>query len=129
VAPHHEHRHFHKHQQEGGAIIVDSVEACLQEAGELIQANVQPDQVVEIGELVMLRREAEKAAAVAAKKGDVDNKGEGIQVSDDSGLKEWLCKGNVIAKIVGLGLMDVVVGNEVVRIARERGIGTHIAEF
>jgi ornithine cyclodeaminase/alanine dehydrogenase-like protein (mu-crystallin family) len=129
VAPHHEHRHFHKHQQEGGAIIVDSVEACLQEAGELIQANVQPDQVVEIGELVMLRREAEKAAAVAAKKGDTDNKGEGIQVSDDSGLKEWLCKGNVIAKIVGLGLMDVVVGNEVVRIARERGIGTHIAEF
>jgi ornithine cyclodeaminase/alanine dehydrogenase-like protein (mu-crystallin family) len=129
VAPHHEHRHFHKHQHEGGAIIVDSVEACLQEAGELIQANVQPDQVVEIGELVMLRREAEKAAAVAAKKGDTDNKGEGIQVSDDSGLKEWLCKGNVIAKIVGLGLMDVVVGNEVVRIARERGIGTHIAEF
>ena len=44
-------------------------------------------------------------------------------------MKEWLCKGNVIAKIVGLGLMDVVVGNEVVRIARERGIGTHIAEF
>ncbi|THX19266.1 NAD(P)-binding protein [Aureobasidium pullulans] len=129
VAPHHEHRHFHKHQKEGGAIIVDSIEACLQEAGELIQANVQPHQVVEIGELVLLKREAEKAAAEAAKKGDTDNKGDGIQVSDDSGLKEWLCKGNVIAKIVGLGLMDVVVGNEVVRIARERGIGTHIADF
>ncbi|CAD0014171.1 unnamed protein product [Aureobasidium pullulans] len=129
VAPHHEHRHFHKHQKEGGAIIVDSIEACLQEAGELIQANVQPHQVVEIGELVLLKREAEKAAAEAAKKGDTDNKGDGIQVSDDSGLKEWLCKGNVIAKIVGLGLMDVVVGNEVVRIARGRGIGTHIADF
>ena len=95
----------------------------------MIQANVQPHQVVEIGELVLLKREAEKAAAEAAKKGDTDNKGDGIQVSDDSGLKEWLCKGNVIAKIVGLGLMDVVVGNEVVRIARERGIGTHIADF
>ncbi|TIA76076.1 NAD(P)-binding protein [Aureobasidium pullulans] len=89
VAPHHEHRHFHKHQKEGGAIIVDSIEACLQEAGELIQANVQPHQVVEIGELVLLKREAEKAAAEAAKKGDTDNKGDGIQVSDDSGLKEW----------------------------------------
>jgi ornithine cyclodeaminase/alanine dehydrogenase-like protein (mu-crystallin family) len=134
IAPHSNHRHLHKHQKEGGAIIVDSVQACLQEAGELIQANVQPDQVVEMGELVMLSREAEKVAALAAKNGLVEEvedkkKGAGIRVSDDSGLKEWLAKGNVIAKIVGLGLMDVVVGNEVVSMARQRGVGTFIADF
>ena len=129
VAPHHEHRHFHKHQKEGGAIIVDSVEACLQEAGEIIQADIQPDQVVELGELVMLRKEAERAAAESAKSSDAEGDREGIQVYENSGLKEWLLKGNVIYKSVGLGIMDVVVGNEVVRLARERGIGTHIAEF
>lgn len=123
VAPHHEHRHFHKHQKEGGAVIVDSVEACLQEAGEVIQAGLQPDQVVELGELVMLRKEAEKKARESG------SGVEGIQVQDSSGLKEWLTNGNVIYKSVGLGLMDVVVGGEVVRIARERGIGTRIDDF
>lgn len=131
VAPHHEHRHFHKHQKEGGAVIVDSVEACLQEAGEVIQAGLQPDQVVELGELIMLRREAEKKAAgangSAGPNGDGDD--QGVQVQESSGLKEWLFKGNVIYKSVGLGLMDIVVGGELVRIAREREIGTHIDEF
>ena len=129
VAPHHEHRHFHKHQREGGAVIVDSVEACLHEAGEIIQAGLQPDQVVELGELVMLRKEAEKKAREIAD-GNVGDGGDadGIQVQDSS-LEEWLFKGNVIYKSVGLGLMDVVVGAEVVRIACERGIGTRIDDF
>lgn len=125
VAPHHEHRHFHKHQREGGAIIVDSVEACLQEAGEIIQAGLQPDQVVELGELVMLRKEAEKQARKSI---DLEGDPEGVKIAD-SGLKEWLFKGNVIYKSVGLGLMDVVVGDGLVRLARERGIGTQIEDF
>lgn len=125
VAPHHEHRHFHKHQKEGGAVIVDSVEACLQEAGELIQADLQPDQVVELGELVMLKKEAERKAQSATGDGDVA----GIQVQDTSGLGDWLLKGNVIYKSVGLGLMDVVVGGDLVHLARARGIGTHIEAF
>lgn len=124
VAPHHEHRHFHKHQKEGGAVIVDSVEACLQEAGEVIQADLQPDQVVELGELVMLRKEAEKKSQTDGNQGAA-----GIQVQDSSGLKDWLFKGNVIYKSVGLGIMDVVVGGALVRLARERGIGTHIKSF
>lgn len=127
VAPHHEHRHFHKHQKEGGAVVVDSVSACLQEAGEVVQAGLQPDEVVELGELVMLRREAE---AKRAKEGHgKDEDGEGLQVKGDSGLKEWLTRGNVVYKSVGLGLMDVVVGGELVRLAQERGVGTMIEGF
>ncbi|GAB7350337.1 hypothetical protein MBLNU459_g0969t1 [Dothideomycetes sp. NU459] len=125
VTPHHEHRHFHKHQKEGGAVVVDSVEACLQEAGEIIQADLQPDQVVELGELVMLKKEAERKARDSNGSGDVA----GIQVQDTSGLKDWLSKGNVIYKSVGLGLMDVVVGGDLVRLAKDRGIGTHIKDF
>lgn len=124
VAPHHEHRHFHKHQTEGGAIVVDSVEACLKEAGEIIQARIKPHEVVELGELVMLRRDAEKRREVHKETGE-----KGVEVPDNSGLHNWLFKGNVIFKSVGIGLMDVVVGNELVRLAREKGIGTVIDNF
>lgn len=45
VAPHHEHKHIHKRQKEGGAILVDTVSGCLKEAGEVIEAKLMPDQV------------------------------------------------------------------------------------
>jgi ornithine cyclodeaminase/alanine dehydrogenase-like protein (mu-crystallin family) len=44
-------------------------------------------------------------------------------------LMEWLQRGNVIYKSVGLGLMDVVVGGDLVRLADQRGIGTRIEDF
>lgn len=121
VAPHHEHRHLHKRQKEGGAVIVDTVSGCLSEAGEIIQAKLSPDQIVELGELLMLKREAERQ-----KGGNVEG---GCNLQEDKGLKEWLTRGNVIFKCVGIGLMDVVVGNELVRMARARGVGTTIENF
>jgi ornithine cyclodeaminase/alanine dehydrogenase-like protein (mu-crystallin family) len=124
VAPHHEHKHFHKRQKEGGAVIVDTVSGCLKEAGEVIQAKLMPDQVVELGELFMLKREAE--ARLAAKGAKMEG---GCAFQENPGMMEWLTRGNVIYKSVGLGLMDVVVGNELVIKARERGIGTFIEDF
>jgi len=44
-------------------------------------------------------------------------------------MTEWLARGNVIYKSIGLGLMDLVVGNEFVRLARDMGCGTLIADF
>ena len=38
-------------------------------------------------------------------------------------------RGNVIYKSVGLGLMDVVVGEELIARARQQGIGTTIENF
>ena len=35
----------------------------------------------------------------------------------------------MIYKSVGLGLMDIVVGNGLIDYAREHGIGTHIDNF
>ena len=106
--------------------MVDSVEACLKEAGEVIQAKLQPNEVVELGELVMLRKEAEKRAREGR---NADDDKAGLQVKESDGMHEWLTKGNVIYKSVGLGLMDVVVGTELVRLARGRGIGTTIEGF
>jgi ornithine cyclodeaminase/alanine dehydrogenase-like protein (mu-crystallin family) len=148
VAPDHG-RHFHKHATRGGAIVVDSVEACLKEAGEVIQAGLSPTEVVEIGELVMLKRDADKRRVECqARKSEEGLDEGGVELGeydstkkkrsggkDEGGdkahqsLVEWLQRGNVIYKSVGLGLMDVVVGADLVRLADERGIGTRIDNF
>ena len=114
VAPQTGHHH-HKHANKGGVVIVDSLESCMKEAGEIIQAKLKPDNLVEIGELIMVKRAALK---------EVELGGEG-----EKGLVDWLVRGNVIYKSVGLGLMDLVVGGDVVTLARERGFGTTILDF
>ncbi|KAJ4371560.1 hypothetical protein N0V83_004779 [Neocucurbitaria cava] len=155
VAPEHGHRHFHKHAQQAGAVVVDSVEACLKEAGEIIQAGLGPNEVVEIGELLMLKRDAERRRRECQASGE-NKSAEGLdeggvelgecekakkkrrgsrekdhEVEDKAhkSLMDWLQKGNVIYKSVGLGLMDVVVGGDLVRLADERGIGTRVENF
>jgi ornithine cyclodeaminase/alanine dehydrogenase-like protein (mu-crystallin family) len=161
VAPEHGHRHFHKHAQQGGAVVVDSLDKCLKDAGEVVQAGLGPEQLVEIGELVMLKRDAEKrrreclagkGAGMEAEgldaggvelgecemnrsekkmKGSAKDKGKHHDGEDKAhkSLIEWLVKGNVIYKSVGLGLTDVVVGGDLARIADERNIGTRIENF
>ncbi|KAH9864042.1 hypothetical protein J1614_009975 [Plenodomus biglobosus] len=170
VSPDHGHRHFHKHAARGGAVVVDSVEACLAEAGEIIQAGLGPHEVVELGELVMLKRDAERRrrecedqeSSKSASEHGLDDGGVEIggparllldgnqspataHASTDkhkdkgkdehkidpaiTSLVDWLTKGNVIYKSVGLGLMDVVVGSDLCRVADERGIGTRIEDF
>ncbi|KAK0628993.1 hypothetical protein B0T17DRAFT_524319 [Bombardia bombarda] len=61
----HHHHHFHKHVTEGGVVVVDTLDGALKEAGELIEAGLEPTQLVELGELAMLRtmRLAEDKAA------------------------------------------------------------------
>ncbi|KAI9770459.1 MAG: hypothetical protein M1840_003345 [Geoglossum simile] len=109
VAPLHSGGHYHKHAPRGGVVVVDSLTACLEEAGEVWRAGLNGEQMVELGELVMLKR----------KKGADEGGGE-------EGLDDWLARGNVVFKAVGMGLMDVVVGREVVRIAGERGLGVRV---
>ena len=114
VAPDHKHHH-HRHAEKGGVIVVDSIEACLKDAGEIIQAGLGADQLVELGELIMVK----KAAMKEIEMGGVGEKG----------LKRWLEGGNVVYKSVGLGLMDICVGEDLVMLARERGVGITIEDF
>ena len=44
-------------------------------------------------------------------------------------MARWLGKGNVIYKSVGMGLMDLVVGREVLALAKARDIGVSIPNF
>lgn len=47
IKQHDNHRHFHKHAEEGGVIIVDTLDGALQEAGEIISAKISPRRLVE----------------------------------------------------------------------------------
>ena len=109
------HHHHHKHAQSEGVVIVDSLEGALKEAGEIIQAKLKPEHLVEIGELIMIKKSVHR---------DIELGGQG-----EKGLLEWLTKGNVIYKSVGLGLMDLTVGGDIIRLAREKDIGTTISDF
>lgn len=44
-------------------------------------------------------------------------------------MAQWLQRGNVVYKSVGLGLMDLSVGLHLVDFARGKGVGTHIDGF
>lgn len=94
----------------GGKMLVDSKEACLAESGDLIKADVRGEQLVELGEL------ASGAAVEDDKDRDKDkDKGKG--------------QGNVVFKCVGMGLMDLVVGRQLLGAARARGVGVDISDF
>lgn len=78
-------------KRENVLIVVDSKEACLAEAGEIIQAGLQSSDLTEIGEIIG---------------GGHGNLG-----------KQY--RGNLVFKCVGLAIMDLVVGAEVLKLARE----------
>ncbi|CAF9922082.1 hypothetical protein IMSHALPRED_005329 [Imshaugia aleurites] len=115
VAPDHKHHH-HKHAEKAGVIVVDSLEACLKEAGEIIQAGITAEQLVEIGELLMVKKASMREIELGT--------GEG-----EKGLRRWLGGGNVIYKSVGIGLMDICVGEDLVALAMQRGVGTRVEGF
>ncbi|OJJ47762.1 hypothetical protein ASPZODRAFT_131326 [Penicilliopsis zonata CBS 506.65] len=105
------HRHYHKHTPRSGVVVVDSLEAALQEAGEIVQSGLQPQQLVELGELLMVKRATEGGS------------------DEEKSLHDWVERGNVVYKSVGLGLMDLVTGGDLIRLARERNIGTTVEDF
>jgi ornithine cyclodeaminase/alanine dehydrogenase-like protein (mu-crystallin family) len=91
-------------------VVVDSREACLHEAGELIQADLKPEALVELGELV-----TEK---------------DGRLVVHTEKCQSVRAAGEVtIFKSVGVGVQDVSISEWVVRKAEEAGLGTVIPDY
>jgi ornithine cyclodeaminase len=83
-----------------GMIYVDSVEACMEEAGELITAKVEEKQLIELGEL--------DSSTASSPRGE---------------------EGNVVFKCVGMGIMDLVIARSLLEMAREQGLGTVVEGF
>lgn len=91
-----------------GRVVVDSRDACAREAGELINAKVQPEEMVEIGELA-----------------HVDDGG--ALVVDDARCAEVKGAGDVtVFKSVGVGVQDAAIAAFVVERAQTLGVGTLI---
>jgi ornithine cyclodeaminase/alanine dehydrogenase-like protein (mu-crystallin family) len=51
------------------------------------------------------------------------------QSKDEREMNNWLVNGNVIYKSVGLGLMDLVVGVEIVALAKTKDVGVTVSDF
>ncbi|PWW77265.1 NAD(P)-binding protein [Tuber magnatum] len=81
--------------------VVDSIEACLVEAGEVTQAGLKGEDLTDIGSVVS-------------------------DFSNGFGEKYL---GDVVFKCVGLAIMDLVAAEEIVKIARERKVGVEVLGF
>jgi len=94
-----------------GKVVVDSKEACLIEAGELIEAGLGADDLLELGEICagddVSRRKIESVKDTAD--------GEVKSVS--------------IFKSVGIGAQDVMIASAVLKKAEEMRIGTVIEKY
>ncbi|RPB03921.1 NAD(P)-binding protein [Choiromyces venosus 120613-1] len=82
-------------------VVVDSIETCLVEAGEVIQAGLKADDLLNIGSVIS----------------DFDN-----------GLGEKYL-GDMVFKCVGLAIMDLVVADEIVKLARLHMVGVEVPGF
>lgn len=71
---------------------------------------------MEIGELLMVKKASMKEIEMGTGPGE-------------KGLRKWLESGNVIYKSVGIGPMDICVGEDLVALAMQRGIGTRVDGF
>ncbi|KAF8893445.1 hypothetical protein BD779DRAFT_1435934 [Infundibulicybe gibba] len=101
-------------------LLVDSRTACAAEAGELIDAGIGGAEVVEIGELALLRDDGE--VEFPQRLGSRDH--------DLDGLKGQMGYGPVtIFKSVGVGVQDVVMACAVVDEAMRMGIGSVIEGY
>jgi len=67
------------------------------------------------------------AGSGSTERGSLGRKKKQSQQEDQ--MSRWLSSGNVIYKSVGMGLMDLVVGEDLVRLAREKGIGLNVEDF
>lgn len=90
----------------GGVIAVDSIEGCLKEAGELVKAGVSVEKMLEVGAILQ------------------DN-----AVSGTEELSTWLQEDFVVYKSVGVGVMDLAIGQHLLSVAASRNIGLRIDDF
>lgn len=112
-------------------LLVDSRKACTAEAGELIDAEIKPDDVIEIGELVP--RDYSTGEVDLGRLEDIV--GEGLpELQDDQGALPDFHGPITIFKSVGIGLQDVAIACAIVEKAEKigglnLGAGTIISNY
>ncbi|WVR03448.1 hypothetical protein IAU60_000439 [Kwoniella sp. DSM 27419] len=97
---------------QNAGIVVDTREACLTEAGELIDAGLRPEDLVELGQVISQRHASEQHSARD-------------QVLQKAGGPE----GVVIFKSVGMGIQDVAIASLVLAEAERLNLGTVVDDY
>lgn len=76
------------------------------------------------------------ASRSSTSKSDIERRDSGSTTGSQSSgkknedqLARWLRDGTVVFKCVGLGLMDLVIGTHLIKVAQEKKIGTQIEGF
>jgi ornithine cyclodeaminase/alanine dehydrogenase-like protein (mu-crystallin family) len=95
--------------QSGSVIVVDNRAACKVEAGELDKAGLADEQMMEAADIVHQRKTGTE--------------------EDKAALESWIESGLVIYKSVGVGVMDLALGKELLSIAAEKNVGQSMDEF
>ncbi|CCM03049.1 uncharacterized protein FIBRA_05168 [Fibroporia radiculosa] len=98
-----------------GKIVVDSRDACMTEAGELISAGLGPSDLIELGELVQFEGSLADDAPWLPRDALIQ------QVRDSGDI--------TIFKSVGVGLQDVAIASAVVARAEKDRIGLIASEY
>jgi phosphoribosylformylglycinamidine synthase len=75
-------------------IVVDSIKGCMDEAGELLKAGLEGEQMLEVGKIDGLREGSEKEE-----------------------VQKWLEEGFVVYKSVGVAIMDIAIGKALMELA------------
>lgn len=89
----------------GGKIVfVDSKDACLEESGEIIKAKMAKEKLVGMGEV--FGQDKKTRDLLVVRQGQ-----------------------NLVFKSVGVGYMDLVIGNEMFNIAASKGAGVYFENF
>jgi len=92
-----------------GVVMVDSLEACAQEAGEIVLAGLRMESQLEIG---FIHDRLKTSDAESRER-----------------LVSWLEEGLVMYKSVGLGIMDLAVSNALLDLAVSKEVGTCLDAF
>ncbi|KAI0836411.1 NAD(P)-binding protein [Hypoxylon sp. FL0890] len=93
-----------------GAILVDDSEFVMKHTGEAIQSQLNIDNMIEVGKVFHLR-------------------GHETERGPREKLNQWLEEGFVVYKSVGVSVTDLTAGEQILALAKERNLGTHLEDF
>ncbi|KAI1141756.1 NAD(P)-binding protein [Hypoxylon sp. FL0543] len=101
---------FHPEHGSSGSILVDDSEFVMKHTGEAVRSQLKIDDMLEVGRVFHLRSHESNSG----------QRGE---------LSRWLEEGLVVYKSVGVSVTDLAAGEQILVLAKERIMGTHLAEF
>lgn len=92
------------HDGGSGAVLTDDRDSSLKNSGEVVQSGLKGEDIVEVADALEVRRQ-------------------GAGGSDRPQLGKALEEGLLVYKCIGVSVTDLTVGNAILSIAKEKGVG------